>query len=326
MYKMFILPVLSALSQGDAEKAHRLAIWGMRRLQKSPGILKLVAEWSGADGAPRPTTVWGITFPNRIGLAAGFDKHAEVIPFLQALGFGFLELGTVLPRPQRGDDRPRVFRLAKHKAIINRMGFNSDGAEVVEKRLAKVRPKIKIPIGISVGKMKETPNEKAAKDYGMAAAILHAYGDYLAANASSPNTPELRKLLTKEFLAPFVHSVVLGEASRALSFKQKVRPVLIKVSPLPDSTEKEGEETIATCVEEGASGIIIGNTTLGRPVPPSKKASESGGFSGPQTFKNTVKFLQMVRRRYPLFPVIAVGGVNSAERMRVLLGEGANLG
>ncbi len=322
LYRKVLAPILFALSESDAEKAHDLTIRAMKWLQNDPLLLHLIAWWYCANKNPNPVEVAGIQFPNRVGLAAGFDKHAEILPYLQALGFGFLELGTILPRPQSGNERPRQFRIPEDETLINRNGFNSHGCEVVAGRLRSVRPDIHIPIGISCGKMKDTPLENAAEDYVEVATRIGMFGAYIVINVSSPNTPGLRELQGRAYMEDIVHRVVTCAAKK---------PVFVKISP--DLSEAELAVTLEAVTHGGGAGIIVGNTTTDRPrsrnIPfsnqPSQLYKQPGGLSGRWLEKKTLGAITNVRRLAPLLPIIGVGGTYDRESAQRKIDAGASL-
>ncbi|MES2006733.1 MAG: quinone-dependent dihydroorotate dehydrogenase [Patescibacteria group bacterium] len=322
LYQALIRPILFKLSSGDHEEAHLLAKRMIRGIQHVPPILYAIESLCQARHNPRPVEAFGITFPNRVGLAAGFDKDAEMIPFMQAIGFGFVEIGSVLPRYQKGNDRPRMFRIEELKGIINRMGFNSAGASTVEANLREHRKKIRIPIGISLGKMKTTPLENAADDYLEVMGYLYRFGDYFVINISSPNTPGLRELQTRSYIGKLVKAVV------DLSTRLGGKPVLVKLAP--DMTNEEMLEAVEAALENGISGIIISNTTTERPYlgyqsSPPAHIEEIGGWSGEWLFEKTLEKVGVVREHYPDVPIIGVGGINSAEHELRMLDQGATL-
>ncbi|HUD02447.1 MAG TPA: quinone-dependent dihydroorotate dehydrogenase [Candidatus Paceibacterota bacterium] len=316
--------ILFALSQDDAEKAHTLTIQAAKIIQTQPFLLKLVAWWFEANKNPRPATVAGITFPNRMGLAAGFDKEAEIVLLLQALGFGFVEVGTVLPAVQQGNERPRLFRIPQEQAIINRMGFNSRGVHHVLSNLQQQQRRLTIPVGVSLGKMKQTLNENAVQDYIFVWTCLRRYAAYAAANISSPNTPGLRELQGSKYIERFVRELVEAERGFASQSGEQQKPMLIKLAP--DLTESELRETIGACEGAGASGFIIGNTTLSRPLkePHSPVAKEAGGLSGNPLYPLTLAKFKVARKVTKL-PIIFVGGLNSKKRFEEVFKEGADL-
>lgn len=264
-----------------------------------------------------PRTVAGIKFPNPIGLAAGMDKNGIALPAWEALGFGFVEVGTVTALAQPGNPRPRLFRLPADQGIINRMGFNNHGAQALSQQLAKT-PALGIPVGISLGKSKVTPLEEAAQDYVTSLSVLQQYGQYFAVNISSPNTPGLRNLQDKTQL-----SELLG----ALRNKQReignTKPIFVKVAP--DLSDHALDEVLSVCAEHTIDGIIATNTTISRPQLQTQ-IDEQGGLSGrPLTNRSldVVRFLH--KQTAGKLPIIGVGGIfdhNDAQRM---LDAGASL-
>ncbi|MGC9602667.1 MAG: quinone-dependent dihydroorotate dehydrogenase [Minisyncoccia bacterium] len=324
LYERIVRPILFALSRGDAEKAHILTVLAAKLAQGEPRVLRFIAWWFQAHHNPRPATVAGIIFPNRIGLAAGFDKEAEILPFLQALGFGFIEVGTVLPWAQKGNERPRLFRIPSEQAIINRMGFNSKGADAVAHNLEQHYRGITIPMGISLGKMRETLNEDAARDYIHVWECLRTYGVYGVANVSSPNTPGLRELQGTRYIEHFVQEIVGVERGFAKQAGEQQKPMFIKLAP--DLTEGEIEDTMGACESAGASGFIIGNTTLCRPLKDSYSpiAKEAGGLSGNPLYPLTLAKFRQARKRTKL-PLMFVGGIDSVKRTKEVFDEGADL-
>jgi dihydroorotate dehydrogenase len=292
--------------------------------QAEPHVLQLIAWWFEASKNPQPTIVAGITFPNKVGLAAGFDKNGEILPFLQALGFGFVEIGTVLPYPQKGNERPRLFRIPGEEVLINRMGFNGEGAVVVARNLERYCRTMTIPVGINFGKMKGTPNEDAVGDYINVWKRLRIYGAYGVANISSPNTPGLRELQGSKYIERFVRELVEAEHDFAGQAGEWQKPMFIKLAP--DLSYSELAETIGACESAGASGFIIGNTTLDRPLkePHSPFAKEAGGLSGNPLFHITWNKFRCTRLHTTL-PIIFVGGLDSAERVKAVFDEGADL-
>ena len=275
---LFLLP---------AETAHHLAI----------AALKVWARFA----RPRipecdPITLWGQRYANRFGIAAGFDKGDVVANALFALGFGFVEIGTITPRPQPGNPRPRLFRLKAHRALVNRMGFNNAGAQAVAARLAKLGVRAG-PIWINLGKNKDTPNERAADDYVAALRLLQPHGDVFVVNVSSPNTPGLRDLQTEEALRPLLTRVV-AEA--------KGKPVLLKLAP--DLADSDFSRLAGLARELGLAGLIATNTTLARPVP----SYEVGGLSGAPLRERANDVVKLLHRQDPALLLVGVGGVMSA--------------
>lgn len=329
MYRHVVFPILKALSIGDAERAHWLTLRAMQTLQSVPFVLRLIACCYEAERYSSSLVINGVRFPNRVGVAAGLDKQAEVIPFLQALGFGFVEIGTVLPKPQTGNPHPRLARIPEWEGLWNWLGFNSEGVEVVADRLANLRHPVHIPIGGSLGKQKETPLDDAAEDY---VRVLHAIGpfvNYYTVNISSPNTVGLRRLQGREYIEHLVEKVIRAERERALNQKENPKPVLVKLSP--DLTNTELDISLEAVVRSGASGVIGGNTTITPPPGFSPSATfldehgqPKGGYSGPFQFARTLAMVRFIRERSTI-PIIACGGITSMEKAVRLRDAGANL-
>lgn len=335
LYRKLVFPALCAYSPSDPEEAHELLIHFVQFLRRHPWLFALIRTYYRALENPSPVEVAGVTFPNRIGMAAGFDKQGWLLELLQELGFGFVEVGTVTPKPQRGNDRPRIARFRKEKMLWNRMGFNSVGAVEVASRLAEARPRIRIPIGGSLGKQVDTPNENALADYQFALEQLAPFVDYLVANVSSPNTKNLRDLQAFDELASLTRGLVSYERARAERNGTKVRPLFLKFAP--DLRYRELEAMLDAGERNGASGFIIGNTTV-RPLNgfrpagmfanPDQKPGEPllpwGGYSGP-LLKDRVQDLIKYAARRTKLPLIACGGVESGEDAARLLDCRASL-
>lgn len=308
LYEDFVRPLLFQL---DAETAHNWVMRGTAVVARSPALCRLIHAM--ARPKPTPVRTLGLTFPNPIGLAGGMDKNA-LAPFAWwAFGFGFVELGTVTPKDQSGNDRPRMFRLPKEDAVINRMGFNNDGADAVANRLAEqakrgLRPPF--PIGISVGKNKLTPVEQTADDYTTAAQKLAPHADFVTINVSSPNTPGLRSLQTPTWLTKLVESV------RGVS---GTKPVLVKVSP-----ELSGDDlasSLDAVMAAGAAGVI-GTNTLGCTAP----NGEPAGKSGRPLREIALQRVAEIRNRVgDAATVIGCGGIDDVASARAMLSAGANL-
>ena len=282
------------------EASHALAMAWLGRHRTAPA----------AAPGPLARRVFGLEFSSPLGLAAGFDKGECRWPGLARLGFGFVELGTVTPRPQPGNPRPRLFRLPEHRALVNRMGFNNAGAEVVAERLARLGP-APIPLGVNVGKNRDTPASKAAEDFASAARTLAPYASYLAVNVSSPNTPGLRDLAAAEPLAEIVRGVVEAAAAK---------PVLVKLSP--DMDDAALEAAAEASLAAGAAGFIATNTTVSRPVPSSEPGGLSGAPLGPLALARFTRLAHLVRGRAPL---VGCGGIFSGGDARAYLDAGASL-
>jgi dihydroorotate dehydrogenase len=254
------------------------------------------------------TRVAGIDFPSPVGLAAGFDKNAEALAGVEALGFGFLEAGTLTPRPQPGNEGPRLFRFPSAEALVNRLGFNNEGAAAVAERFSRSAPGLGIPLGINIGKNKTTPNEKAAEDYLFCLEALFPWADFFVVNVSSPNTPGLRNLQAPSELEPLM--AALAKKRDALSTASGRRPPLfVKISP----DEDFGEAVAEIAVKTGFAGIVATNTTRSRDGLPADAPAE-GGMSGRPLFSKSTEALRRVYKASKgRLALIGVGGVSSAE-------------
>ena len=309
LFARAVRPALFRLGGGDAEHAHE---WTLNRLAGLPAPVLAALHRRYAFAAP--VDVFGVRFPNRVGLAAGMDKNGIALPAWPALGFGFVEVGTVTARAQPGNDKPRVFRLRSSDAIINRMGFNNEGAAALAERLATAGP-IGVPLGISLGKSKVTPLAEAVDDYLTSYRLLHPYADYIAVNVSSPNTPGLRSLQDADAIASLL---------KALNGPV---PVLVKIAP--DLTEPAIAELLEVCLAHGAAGLIATNTTLARDgLDPADQhqAGEAGGLSGApltQRARQVVKFVH--DETGGRLPIIGVGGIMTVDDAARLLDAGASL-
>jgi dihydroorotate dehydrogenase len=308
IYADLIRPLLF---QFDPENAHEFVMKGTAFLARFPSLCKLIHAW--ARPKPLPVRVLNLTFPNPIGLAGGMDKNA-LAPFAWwAFGFGFVELGTVTPLSQKGNDRPRMFRLPEEHAVINRMGFNNHGAAVVTQRLKRqaargCRPPF--PIGVSVGKNKDTPVEQTADDYTQAAAVVAPQADFLTINVSSPNTPGLRGLQTPQWLERLV---------RAVRSASGLKPVLVKVAPELEGRDLEAAlDAISTA---GAAGVIATNT-LGCVAPNGHPAGKSGR---PLRTISRLRVEAIRRRLGDTATIIGCGGIDDALSAQEMLNAGANL-
>ncbi|MEU4425721.1 quinone-dependent dihydroorotate dehydrogenase [Actinoplanes sp. NPDC024001] len=302
-------PVLFRLGGGDAEHAHE---WTLNRLASLPAPALAALRRRYAFSAP--VEAFGVHFPNRVGLAAGMDKNGIALPAWPALGFGFVEVGTVTAKPQPGNDKPRLFRLRESEAIINRMGFNNLGAAALAERLAALGP-IGVPLGVSLGKSKVTPLEDAVEDYLTSYRLLHPYADYIAVNVSSPNTPGLRTLQDRDSMAALL---------KALNGPV---PVLVKIAP--DLTEPAIAELLEVCLEHGAAGLIATNTTLARDglaESDQHLAGEAGGLSGKPLTERARAVVKFVHDETGgRLPIIGVGGIMSVDDAARLLDAGASL-
>ena len=305
MYRFLFNVFLKRL---DPEFAHHLGAWTL----KAMFALRLIRPSSGQE-----VVVAGISFPNRIGMAAGFDKDAKLVRQLHAVGFGHVEIGTVTAQAQPGNPRPRLFRIPEQRALINRMGFNNEGADAVAARLAALRASgTKLPvIGVNIGKTKVVELKDAAGDYRYSAEKLAPYADYLAVNVSSPNTPGLRELQQIASLRPILEAVVE---------KSGGKPVFVKIAP--DVTNEEAIEIAQLTEELGLAGIIATNTTITRDGIDSEVAKESGGLSGPVLAERSKELLKVIRNKLPKeMAIISVGGIETAAHVNERLELGADL-
>jgi dihydroorotate dehydrogenase len=315
LYTWAVRPALFAL---DAERAHDLTMAALAR----PAVIRVLAV------LPRPprnqrlaANLLGLSFDHPVGLAAGLDKHGAAAPAWAALGFAFVEMGTVTPRPQPGNPRPRLFRLPADRAIINRFGFNSVGGAEVARHLAASLP-VPIPVGINLGKNKHTPNEQAADDYLRALEMLHPYADYLAINVSSPNTAGLRALQEGRTLRVLVEQVV--RRAGELTTRKKI-PVLVKLSP--DGASEDLLASADSALQGGAAGLVATNTTVSRDgLISHPHAAQTGGLSGAplRTMANEV-CRALFRHVGRSAPIIGVGGIFTADDAYERIRSGASL-
>ncbi len=300
----------------DSEASHHAALRMLAAAEVAPGGLAALRALH-APRRQRPVTLLGQTFPNPIGLAAGYDKDASAWQALGALGFGHVEVGTVTPRPQPGNPGPRVFRLTAERALINRLGFPSTGADAVLPRLQAAR-RTPARLGVNLGKNKDTPNEQAADDYVALVRRFAPVADYLAVNVSSPNTPGLRALQTRAALTALLSAV--RDARDAVQGP----PVLVKLAP--DLSDADLDDALQAFTDAGIDGLITTNTTLDRSGVPARWAEEAGGLSGAPLTARAEAFVRTVRGRVgPGVPLIGVGGVMTAEDAVRRLAAGADM-
>ena len=317
-YERLFFPALKRL---DPESAHDHTLTALALAQSNPaGRATLKAIAGTVPG--RPVQVGGLHFSNPIGIAAGFDKDARVVAGLALLGFGHIEVGTLTPRPQPGNPRPRVFRLPTDGALINRMGFPNGGVEAAATRLRALPIERDYLVGVSLGKQKETPLEEAAGDYVAVMRAAHAYADYLAVNISSPNTPGLRRLQGGRYLYELLRTLVAENNQLASTTSRDPKPLWVKIAP--DLELSELDEILDTLLMTGIDGIIIANTTLWRDGLVEKARSETGGLSGRPVRQRSTELIAHVHRRTGgSLPIIGVGGVDSAATAREKLDAGA---
>ena len=301
----------------DAETAHRLTLYGLDVAQRSG-----LARWVAEPPAELPVSVFGITFPNPVGLAAGLDKNAAHLDALAALGFGFIEVGTVTPLPQPGNDRPRMFRLAQHEAIINRLGFNNGGVDALVRNVQASA--YRGVLGINIGKNKDTPNEKAVNDYLACLHKVYAHASYITVNISSPNTQGLRDLQQEATLYKFI-SILRAAQERLGSQAGGRKPMLLKIAP--DLTEAELDAIAEVLLRTGIDGVICGNTTIDHAaVADDPHGSEAGGLSGKPLFaRSTAVLAGMHARLQGRIPLVGVGGILDGSDAAEKLDAGAAL-
>ena len=309
MYKSLIRPILFKF---DPEEVHYFTF---SLLKNFPFLAKIFLP-KPIEDKKLEREVFGLKFKNPVGLAAGFDKDAKMFSELSDLGFGFIEIGTLTPKPQDGNPKKRLFRLKEDSAIINRMGFNNGGVEAAVERLKKNK---NVLIGGNIGKNKVTPNEEAVNDYIICFEKLFPYVDYFVVNVSSPNTPNLRALQEKEPLTK-----LLSELQKRNAEKEKQKPSLLKIAP--DVTDEQLLDIIDIVNETKIAGVIATNTTLSREGLVSSNKDETGGLSGKPLTKRSTEVIRFLSEKSgKAFPIIGVGGIHSAEDALEKLEAGASL-
>jgi dihydroorotate dehydrogenase len=322
LYSHVVRPVLFRVGAGDAETAHEFTLRALARASSIPAALAPLRRWF-AVAAPR--TVFGLRFPNPVGLAAGMDKNGIALPGWAALGFGHVEVGTVTWHPQPGNPRPRLYRLPASGAMINRMGFNNAGATALAARLAALG-RLPVPLGVSIGKSKVTPVTDAVDDYRSSLRVLYPHADYFAVNVSSPNTPGLRGLQDKGMLADLLAGL-RAESTELARHHGTTKPLLVKIAP--DLTDNAIGELLEVCTTHGVAGLIATNTTLARDgVAPIDAATstQAGGLSGQPLSTRARQVVAFVHREAgDALPVIGVGGVGSVPDAQRMLDAGASL-
>ncbi|GAB3578175.1 quinone-dependent dihydroorotate dehydrogenase [Calidifontibacter terrae] len=315
-------PALFRSGGGDPETAHHRTLDQVHALGERPAALKALSAATAVRTTP--VEVAGITFPSRVGLAAGVDKDGVGVKAWGALGFGHVELGTVTAHAQPGNDKPRLFRAVESHAVINRMGFNNKGAQHLADTLRLAGP-IAIPVGVSIGKTKATPVEEATADYLASLTELDGLADYVAVNVSSPNTPGLRSLQDKEPLAELLAELVTASTRLAAARQASPTPIFLKIAP--DLSDGAIDDVLEVAQHADVSGIIATNTTLRRDGLVGadwKLADESGGLSGAPLTRRARYVVGRVAGRTQL-PVIGVGGVMSDDDAEALIDAGATL-
>jgi dihydroorotate dehydrogenase len=316
MYRLLFALVISRL---NAESAHRASMAGLRLVLAVPGLAALLRRLLAPRDPALTVSALGLEFPSPVGLAAGFDKDAEAYDALGAFGFGHVEIGTVTAQPQPGNDRPRLFRLLRDRAIINRMGFNNHGSAAAALRLANRRPGT--IVGVNIGKTKVVPEAEAIGDYVTSTERLARHADYLVVNVSSPNTPGLRNLQAVEHLRPLL-SAVRDAADRTTGTRV---PLLVKIAP--DLADADIDEIADLALELGLDGIIATNTTTSRDgLHDDPYMAETGGLSGAPLKERSLEVLQRLRARVgDRLVLISVGGIETADDAWERLRAGATL-
>jgi dihydroorotate dehydrogenase len=302
----------------DAERAHGIGLASLEAAYRS-GMAGLLAS----RPQPLPTRAMGLLFPNPVGLAAGLDKNGAHVDALLALGFGFIEVGTVTPRPQAGNPTPRMFRLPQYDAIVNRLGFNNDGVDALVRNVGRAKRRHGL-LGINIGRNKDTPNESAASDYLFCMERVYPLADYITVNISSPNTAGLRELQEEQALRRLIGT--LREAQERLAAQHGKRvPMLVKVAP--DLSDDDIEAAARVLGDLGVDGVIATNTTVSRiAVQQHPLARETGGLSGRPLMDKATAVLRMLRTRLPeQIPLIGVGGILSGADAAKKMAAGANL-
>ncbi|AXG71568.1 dihydroorotate dehydrogenase (quinone) [Kordia sp. SMS9] len=313
MYQFLVKPILFRF---DPEKVHHFTFSLIRTLCKIPFVSSIFRRMYVVNDKRLERTVFGLTFKNPVGLAAGFDKDAKLYNELSNFGFGFIEIGTLTPKPQVGNPKKRLFRLKQDEAIINRMGFNNGGVHEAVERLKKNKG---VLIGGNIGKNKVTPNEDAVEDYKICFEALFPHVDYFVVNVSSPNTPGLRELQDKEPL-----TALLSTLQGMNREKASPKPILLKIAP--DLTNEQLEDIIEIVANTNIAGVIATNTTISREGLQSPDKEEMGGLSGkPLTNRSTEVIRFLAEKSNKAFPIIGVGGIHTAKDALEKLDAGADL-
>jgi dihydroorotate dehydrogenase len=321
-YESLVRPLLFRL---DSERAHELGVDALALLARLPPACRLLEIMTRLPRAARPVHAFGLSFPNAVGLAAGFDKNARAWPAAAALGFGHVEIGTVTAVGQPGNPKPRMFRFPAEEAVINRMGFNNEGAASVGARLAgQPGPgRRRIPLGVNLGKSKVAGLDEATADYLASFARLADFADYLVLNVSSPNTPNLRQLQDESRLRELLGAITAANRERASQRGGRRVPVLLKIAP--DLTWPQVDSVLGVIAEHGLDGIIATNTTLARPGP-FAAVNEAGGLSGAPVRRRSTEIVRYISRATEgRLPIIGVGGITDAAGAAEKLDAGATL-
>jgi len=319
-YNRLVKPILFSL---NAELAHELGTHTLRALSKSKPACSLLRKLLHSN---HPVEAFGLKFPNCIGQAAGLDKNGVFPRASEALGFGFVEVGTVTPQAQPGNEKPRLFRLPKDFALVNRMGFNNDGLEALVEEVLNLYPinSRKVPLGINLGKGKSTPIEKALQDYTQGIDAVSPIADYITINISSPNTPGLRKLHNDEFLDPLLRGINEQRLNWASTHSHKPPPFLLKISP--DESFNNLEKIITKAIENDFSGVIACNTSVNCKDYMNTKMIPNGGISGKPLETKSNEIIRFIAKLTDWkFPIIGSGGIYDYESAQRKLDAGATL-
>jgi dihydroorotate dehydrogenase len=321
LYKKILKPMLFRM---DPEKAHHLTIDGMHAVAGIPGGRAFLRGLYAVPQYPElETTLWDIPFANPVGLAAGLDKNAKAVQGFSSIGFSFMEVGTVTPKPQAGNDLPRLFRLPEDAALINRMGFNNVGVDAMAHNLQQAG-RHSIPVAINIGKNKTTPNEHAQDDYRACIRGLYGYGEFFVVNISSPNTPDLRSLQHGDDLSRLLDAVQDEMQLQHQKHGGAPKPVLVKVAP--DLQDEELLYMVKTIVRSGVAGIIASNTTISRDGLTHRHQGETGGLSGkPLTDRSTCLIHKIYAATEGKLPIIGSGGIFTANDAYDKICAGASL-
>lgn len=323
IYKRFIRP---SLFRCDPEGIHNKVIRGLHVLGEIAPLRGCIRKVMTVKDRRLEQKLFGITFPNPVGLAAGMDKDGCALPGFEALGFGFIEMGCVTALPQEGNQKPRVFRLVDDEAIINRMGFNGIGAEAVRHNLESVR--LHIPLGANIGKSKVVPIERMDEvitDYCFTLRLLHPVVDFFVINVSSPNTPGLRGLQGPEFLKVLLKGIQFQNSKMSCRPGERQKPILVKVAP--DLSWEELDGILSVIEELGIDGIVATNTTTKRDglKTTGSVVEETGGLSGKPLFLLSLEVVAYIHKRMPTLPIIGVGGIFSTADALKMIEAGARL-
>ena len=310
LFQLIPRPLLFCL---DPETAHHLVLDTLKVVSATEALCLPLRSFRPPESV---RTLFGVRFPNPIGLAAGFDKNGIALPALAAMGFGFVEIGTITGRPQPGNPRPRIFRYPQLSALVNRLGFNNDGADIVSNRLRKLRESGRwptVPVGINIGKSKDVPLDQAPADYLHSFRRLQSFADYIVLNISSPNTPGLRSLQKEELLAILLDAVQTENRTN--------KPIVVKLSP--DLGTEEIDATLSACEQFRVAAIIATNTTIDHSALP-KDRDESGGLSGAPLREKATDLIRLIKSKTEI-PIIGCGGIMDAESAREKFDAGSQL-